>query len=103
MAEETDQELTVRAQRERHNQKRAVSALDAEEIICGSIRDVVQTCCLRVGDAVQVAVLMRNTAHHAQAFQLRRGEVLQLWSGAAPSPPWGWISRCGSLTFISFM
>lgn len=89
MAEETDQELTVRAQRERHNQKRAVSALDAEEIICGSIRDVVQTCCLRVGDAVQVAVLMRNTAHHAQAFQLRRGEVLQLLERRSALPTLG--------------
>lgn len=88
-AEETDQELTVRAQRERHNQERVVSVLDAEEMICGSIRDVVRTCCLRVGDAVQVAVLMRNTTHHAQAFQLRRGEVLRLLERRSALPALG--------------
>lgn len=88
-AEETDRELTVRAQRERHNQERVVSALDAEEMICGSIRDVVRTRCLRDGDTVQVAVLMRNTAHHAQAFQLRRGEVLRLLERCSALPALG--------------
>lgn len=89
IAEETDRELTARAQQERHSQGRAVSALDAEELICGAVRDVVRARCLRVGDAVQVAVLMRGAAHHAQAFQLRRAEIRRLLERRSALPALG--------------
>lgn len=89
MAEESDRELMLRAQRERHSLKRAVSAPDAEELICGTFRDVLRTRCLRTGDTVEVAVLMRGAAQHAQAFQLRRTDILRLLERGSALPALG--------------
>lgn len=86
-AGETDRELTRRCQEQRHHLGRMVSALDAGQILCGMLRDVARIRCLREGDILQVCVLMRDTARHAAAFQLRREEIrrLILQTGALPA------------------
>lgn len=89
LEEESDRELTLRAQQERHSLSRAVSAPDVEELICGAFRDVLRTRCLLLEDTVEVAVLMRGAAHHAQAFQLRRAEIRRLLERGSALPALG--------------
>ncbi len=75
---ETDQELTLRVRGERHHLGRAVSALDVGQILCSALRDVSRVHCLRDRSVLQVCVLMRDTARHAAAFQLRKEEIRQI-------------------------
>ncbi len=62
----------------RHHQGRCVSALDAEQLICGQLRDVLRTRCLRKADVLHIAVLMRDVRRHEAAFAGRREEIRRL-------------------------
>ena len=101
VAEETDREVILRAQNARHHLDRAVSPLDVEELVCGMLRDVVRTRCLRSGSTVQVAVLMDSAAHHAQAFQLRRAEICRLLERRSPLPTLGFAIHVREPSFYS--
>lgn len=70
--------LLRRARGIRHHQGRCVSALDAEQLICGRLRDVLRTRCLRKENVLHIAVLMRDIRHHAAAFAGRREEIRRL-------------------------
>lgn len=70
--------LLRRARGIRHHQGRCVSALDVEQLICGRLRDVLRTRCLRRADILHIAVLMRDTRHHETAFAVRREEIRRL-------------------------
>lgn len=70
--------LLRRARGIRHHQGRCVSALDAEQLICGRLRDVLRTRCLRKADVLHIAVLMRDIRHHEAAFAGRREEIRRL-------------------------
>ena len=75
---ETDREVLYRLRAQRHHRNRAVSALDADQLICSAIRDVVRTRCEKEGSVLKVGVLMRDAAHHAAVFALKKDEILQL-------------------------
>lgn len=77
-AEEDRAALLRRARGLRHHQGRCVSPLDVEQLICGRLRDVLRTRCLREGGVLHVAVLMRDVRHHAEAFAERREEIRRL-------------------------
>lgn len=70
--------LLRRARGLRHHQGRCLSALDAEQLICGQMRDVLRTRCLRKANALYIAVLMRDIRHHEEAFAGRREEIRRL-------------------------
>ena len=70
--------LLRRARSLRHHQGRCVSALDAEQLICGQLRDVLRTRCLREADTLHIAVLMRDVRCHEAAFARRREEIRRL-------------------------
>lgn len=70
--------LLRRARGLRHHQNRCVSALDTDQLICGRLRDVLRTRCLRKADTLHIAVLMRDVRHHEAAFARRRETVRQL-------------------------
>ena len=76
--EESDEEILSRLQQQRHHLERIVSPTDAEQLICGRVRDVVRVRCVRSGDTLQVGLLMRDVAHHEAAFRLRQGKVQEL-------------------------
>ena len=76
--EETDGECLHRLRAQRHHLDRAVSGLDADQLICTAIRDVVRTRCVKEGAVLRVGVLMRDTAHHEAAFARKREEILRL-------------------------
>lgn len=86
-AAETDGELLDRARNTRHHLDRAVSGQDVEELVCGRLRDVVRTRCVLSEGVVTVGVLLRDTAHHAESFALRRSDILRLLkeTGALPA------------------
>ena len=67
-----------RARGIRHHQGRCVSALDVEQLICGRLRDVLRTRCLRKAEVLHIAVLMRDIRRHEEAFANRREEIRQL-------------------------
>ena len=85
--EENDQDVLRRARQERHHLGRTVSSLDVDQMICGTIRNAVRTRCIRDGDTLLVSVLMRDVAHHADAFTLKKEEIRRLLmrSSALPS------------------
>lgn len=61
-----------RARTVRHHYGRCVSALDVDEMICGRLRDVLRTRCVREGDTLYVAALMRDAACHEAAFSRKK-------------------------------
>lgn len=67
--------LIRRAQALRHHQGKCVSALDVDQLICGRLRDVLRTRCVREGGVLTVAVLMRDAVCHEAAFALRREQI----------------------------
>lgn len=89
VAAETERERILRAERERHHQGRIVSGLDADQLLRGTLRDVVRTRCIRSGDRVQVGVLLRDAAHHGEAFQLRKDQIVCLLERASVLPALG--------------
>ena len=70
--------LLRRARNLRHHQGRCVSALDVDQLVCGQLRDVLRTRCLRKGYTRYIAVLMRDARHHEASFAQRRAEICQL-------------------------
>ena len=87
--EETDQDIIHRARQERHHLGRAVSSLDVNQLICGTIRSAVRTRCIRDGETLFVGVLMRDVTHHADAFALKKDEIHQLLIQASALPSLG--------------
>ena len=87
--EETDREALHRLRTQRHHLNRAVSALDADQLICTTILDVVRTRCVKEGTVLKVGVLMRDAAHHAAVFTLKKGEILQLLMKNSALPAMG--------------
>lgn len=81
--------LLRRARGLRHHQGRCVSALDAEQLICGQLRDVLRTRCLRKADELHVAVLMRDIRRHEAAFAGRREEIRRLLERDSALPTLG--------------
>lgn len=49
-----------------------------EQLICGQLRDVLRTRCLRKADVLHIAVLMRDVRRHEAAFAGRREEIRRL-------------------------
>ena len=86
---ETDRDVLRRLRAQRHHLGRAVSALDADQLICGAVRDVVRTRCVREGSTLRVGVLMRDTAQHSAAFERKRHEIRQLLLKQSPIPSLG--------------
>ncbi len=91
--EEGEEEQLRRLQLERHNLGRIVSPADAEEMICGRVRDVARVRCVRSGDRLQVGVLMRDGARHEGAFQLKRARIEELLLTAGVLPALGLIPQ----------
>lgn len=87
--EETDQDIIHRARQERHHLGRAVSSLDVNQLICGTIRSAVRTRCIRDDETLFVGVLMRDITHHADAFALKKDEIHQLLIQASALPSLG--------------
>lgn len=81
--------LLRRARDLRHHQGRCVSALDAEQLICGQLRDVLRARCLRKENALHIAVLMREIQHHEAAFAGRRDEIRRLLERDSALPTLG--------------
>lgn len=81
--------LLRRARNFRHHQGRCVSAADADELICGELRDVLRTRCVREGDTLCVAVLMRDVFCHEAAFALRKEAVRRLLEEYSALPALG--------------
>lgn len=70
--------LLRRARASRHHWNRCVSAADVDERICTQFRDVLRTRCVREGDTLSVAALMRDVFCHAAAFALRKDQIRRL-------------------------
>lgn len=75
---ETGEARLRRLQNERHHLGRIVSAADAEQRIGSCVRDVSQVRCVVGEDGVEIGVLMRDTRHHEQAFQLKRDAIREV-------------------------
>lgn len=86
---ESDAGIVRRLQQQRHHLDRIVSPSDAQQLICANLRDVAGVRCVRRGTALHIAVLMRDTAHHAAAFQLRKAAIRQLVTHQSPLPTLG--------------
>lgn len=74
-AEEDRPALLRRARAFRHHLGRGVSATDVNELICTHLRDVLRTRCVREGDTLYVAALMRDVICHAASFALRKEPI----------------------------
>ena len=88
-AEEQQADLLRRARALRHHWGRCVSAGDAEELICTRLRDVLRIRCVREGDTLSVAALMRDVSCHAAAFALRKDEIRRLLERESALPGLG--------------
>lgn len=85
-----DQAALLRRARDlRHHQGRCVSALDAEQLICGQLGDVLRIRCLRRSDALHIAVLMRDVRRHEAALAGRREEIRRLLERDSALPTLG--------------
>ena len=82
-------DLLRRARALRHHWGRCVSAGDAEELICTRLRDVLRIRCVREGDTLSVAALMRDVSCHAAAFALRKDEIRRLLERESALPGLG--------------
>lgn len=81
--------LLRRARALRHHLGRCVSALDADELICGQMRDVLRTRCVQEGDTLCVAVLLRDSACHEAAFAQRVEQIRRLLERNSALPALG--------------
>lgn len=81
--------LLRRAQNLRHHQGRCVSALDVDQLICGRLRDVLRTRCLRKENTLHVAVLMRDARRHEASFAVRGEEIRRLLERSSVLPTLG--------------
>lgn len=68
-------ERRERERRMRHYLGRGMSRQDIEQLLQGALEDVARACAARSGDALEVAVLMRDVSHHAAAFSLQEEEI----------------------------
>lgn len=87
--EETEAERLRRVREERHHLGRAVSALDVDQLVRGAVRSVLRTRCVSMDGAVHVGVLMRDAAHHAEAFALERERIRRVLTEAGAFSPLG--------------
>lgn len=81
--------LLRRARALRHHLGRCVSAADVNELICTQLRDVLRTRCVREGDTLYVAALMRDVICHEAAFALRKETVRRLLERCSALPALG--------------
>lgn len=81
--------LLRRARALRHYQGRCVSAADVDQLICAQLRDVLRTRCVREGDTLSVAVLMRDIVCHEAAFARRKERICRLLERASALPALG--------------
>ncbi len=88
-AEEGQAALLRRARALRHHQGRCVSAADVEQLICGQLRDVLRTRCVREGGTLYVAVLMRDAVCHEAAFAQRKEQIRRLLERTSALPALG--------------
>ncbi len=88
-AVEEQAELLRRARALRHHQGRCVSAADVEELVCTRLRDVLRTRCVREGDTLYVAALMRDASCHEAAFARRKEEIRRLLERESALPALG--------------
>lgn len=88
-AVEEQAELLRRARALRHHQGRCVSAADVEELVCTRLRDVLRTRCVREGDTLYVAALMREASCHEAAFARRKEEIRRLLERESALPALG--------------
>ena len=88
-AAEDQAALLRRARAHQHHWGRCVSAADVEELICTQLRDVLRTRCVREGDTLCVAALMRDVFCHAAAFALRKDQIRRLLEDTSVLPALG--------------
>lgn len=88
-APEDQAALLRRARALRHHLGRCVSAADVNELICTRLRDVLRTRCVREGDTLYVAALMRDVSCHAAAFALRKDAIRRLLERDSALPTLG--------------
>jgi len=89
-AEGEDQaELLRRARAHRHHRGRCVSAADVDELVCTRLRDVLRTRCVREGDTLCVAALMRDVTCHEAAFARRKDQIRRLLERESALPALG--------------
>lgn len=88
-AEEDQAALLRRARAHQHHWGRCVSAADVEELICTQLRDVLRIRCVREGDTLCVAALMRDVFCHAAAFALRKDQIRRLLEDTSVLPALG--------------
>lgn len=81
--------LLRRARALRHHLDRCVSAADVNELICTRLRDVLRTRCVREGDTLYVAALMRDVTCHEAAFALRKEPIRRLLERHSALPALG--------------
>ncbi|MDE7260869.1 MAG: hypothetical protein K2N78_02225, partial [Oscillospiraceae bacterium] len=81
--------LLRRARALRHHLGRCVSAADVNELICTQLRDVLRTRCVREGDTLYVAALMRDVNCHEAAFALRKESIRRLLERHSALPTLG--------------
>lgn len=81
--------LLRRARALRHYQGRCVSAADVDQLLRAQLRDVLRTRCVREGDTLSVAVLMRDIACHEAAFAMRKEEICRLLERTSALPALG--------------
>lgn len=96
---ESDTEILCRLQRRRHHLDRIVSASDAQQLICASLRDVAQVRCVRSGTKLQIIALMRDASHHEAAFHLRKATIEQLIKEQSALPTMGLNAEVREPTF----
>ena len=89
-AAEDQTALLSRARALRHHQGRCVSAADVDQLICGRMRDVLRTRCVREDDTLYVTVLMRDVLCHEAAFALRKEQIRRLLERTSALPALGW-------------
>lgn len=87
--EEDPPALLDRARALRHHGGRCVSPLDVEQVICGQMRDVLRTRCVREGGTLYAAVLMRDISCHEAAFSRRKGQIERLLEQCSALPALG--------------
>lgn len=81
--------LLHRARALRHHQGRCVSAADVDQMVCGRLRDVLRTRCVREGGTLHVAALMRDVICHEAAFAQRKEQIRRLLEHTSALPALG--------------
>lgn len=75
---ESGWERRVRARAARHHLGRGVSQTDLDELLRGTVAGVARAGCARRGEVMEVAVLMFDVDHHADAFALQEEEIREV-------------------------